>query len=98
MRDVREGVISAPKDSAVCQIVVLKTSYRERKEGNENQSKKLDLGKKKECKTHVEGSASRGIMPEKTKLHPSRTSPFISGIINCVRVSISFYHNTPNTI
>lgn len=47
MRDVREGVISAPKDSAVCQIVVLKTSYRERKEGNENQSKKLDLGKKK---------------------------------------------------
>lgn len=41
MRGVREGVISAPKDSAVCQIAVLKTSYRGRKEGNGNENESV---------------------------------------------------------
>lgn len=31
MRGVREGVMSAPKDSAVCQIVVLKNIIEEEK-------------------------------------------------------------------
>lgn len=71
MRGVREGVISAPKDSAVCQIVVLKTSYREKKREMKISQKNWISERKKNVKLTLKDQPREESCPKK----PNYTHP-----------------------